>query len=90
MLCVKIIIYVLYKGGETSLKVTIDFGNVWEVLSTIGTVAAVIVSLYLARRDAITKIKMTMERTYLIGFDDKTEYFTISCVNVGRPEVSIT
>lgn len=40
------------------MKIVIDFGNIWEALSAIGTVGAVMVSLYLARRDTVNKVKV--------------------------------
>lgn len=33
------------------MEIIIDFGNIWEMLSAIGTIAAVIVSLYLSRKE---------------------------------------
>ncbi|XOW23062.1 hypothetical protein QK911_12255 [Lactococcus lactis] len=36
----------------------IDLGNVWDALSAFGTIAVVIVSLYLARRDYRKKLEV--------------------------------
>lgn len=33
------------------MQIIIDFGNIWEMLSAVGTIAAVIVSLYLSRKE---------------------------------------
>ena len=44
----------------------IDLGNVWEALSAIGTIAVVIVSLYLARRDYRKKLEVDYWTSYKI------------------------
>ncbi|MDV2633862.1 hypothetical protein RZO31_13500 [Lactococcus lactis] len=41
------------------MKINIDLGNVWEALSAIGTIGAVIVSLVLAYRKGKKDIKIT-------------------------------
>lgn len=39
--------------------VTINLGNVWDMLSAIGTIGAVVVSLYLAHKDGDKHLKIT-------------------------------
>lgn len=40
------------------VSIAIDLGNVWEMLSAIGTIGAVIVSLYLAFRESRSNLKV--------------------------------
>lgn len=39
--------------------VTINLGNIWDMLSAIGTIAAVVVSLYLAHKESGKHLKVT-------------------------------
>lgn len=41
------------------MEVIIDLGNIWESLSAIGTIGAVVVSLYLSRKDSINKVRVS-------------------------------
>ncbi|HEM5253786.1 TPA: hypothetical protein U1337_002190, partial [Streptococcus suis] len=72
------------------MKIVIDFGNIWEALSAIGTVGAVMVSLYLARRDTVNKVKVASSFVMSMNPLDKTVYTNITVTNVGRQEVIIT
>ncbi|RSI41593.1 hypothetical protein [Streptococcus sanguinis] len=72
------------------MKVIIDLGNIWEALSAIGTIGAVVVSLYLLRRDSINKVRVSTQAALLIGSLDKKVYTNVTVTNVGRQEVVIT
>lgn len=50
------------------MNINIDFGNVWDALSAIGTIGAVIVSLCLATREG--KVDFTVELSSAIGIRD--------------------
>ncbi|EMC52195.1 hypothetical protein LGX01_04220 [Streptococcus mutans] len=72
------------------MKVIIDLGNIWEALSAIGTIGAVVVSLYLSRKDSINKIRVSTQVTIPVGSLDKKIYTNVTITNVGRQEVIIT
>ncbi|HFI0351458.1 hypothetical protein HO543_08265 [Streptococcus suis] len=72
------------------MKIVIDFGNIWKALSAIGTDGAVMVSLYLARRDTVNKVKVASSFVMSMNPLDKTVYTNITVTNVGRQEVIIT
>lgn len=48
------------------INVSIDFGNVWEILTAVGTVGAVIVSLLFARLDRKKDIKIKVTFVYYL------------------------
>ena len=72
------------------MNIVINLGNVWEALSAIGTVGAVIVSLYLTRRDTVNKVKVSTTVALPVGSLDKTIYTNVTVTNTGRQEVIIT
>lgn len=43
------------------MEINIDLGNIWEMLSAIGTISAVVVSLWLARRSEKVNLKLDVE-----------------------------
>ena len=67
----------------------IDLGNVWEALSAIGTIAVVIVSLYLARRDYRKKLEVDYWISYKIFSVEKISLWSIDLVNIGSVPVKI-
>jgi hypothetical protein len=58
-------------------------------LSALGTIAAVIVSLYLATQDRRVRLKISASVQVLIQNDHTEEFIGISAVNVGRRELTI-
>jgi hypothetical protein len=71
----------------------------WEFINTfapwfsaIGTVSAVVVSLYLARRDRNVRLQVSAGHRVLItrGSDHRPEYLNIRVVNVGHREAQIS
>ncbi|MDT2872877.1 hypothetical protein P7H79_05775 [Lactococcus lactis] len=50
------------------MNINIDFGNLWDALSAIGTIGAVIVSLWLASREQ--KIDFSVELSSALGIRD--------------------
>lgn len=72
------------------MNIQVDLGNIWEMLSAIGTIGAVVVSLYLARKNDMQKVDVVFNKAYLIPKEqDQTEYATITVTNVGNPPVTI-
>lgn len=67
----------------------IDLGNVWDALSAIGTIAVVIVSLYLARRDYRKKLEVDYWTSYKIFSGEKISLWSIDLVNIGSVPVKI-
>ena len=67
----------------------IDLGNVWEALSAIGTIAVVIVLLYLARRDYRKKLEVDYWTSYKIFSGEKISLWSIDLVNIGSVPVKI-
>lgn len=67
----------------------IDLGNVWDALSAIGTIAVVIVSLYLARRDYRKKLEVDYWISYKIFSVEKISLWSIDLVNIGSVPVKI-
>lgn len=67
----------------------IDLGNVWDALSAIGTIAVVIVSLYLARRDYRKKLEVDYWISYKIFSGEKISLWSIDLVNTGSVPVKI-
>lgn len=67
----------------------IDSGNVWDALSAIGTIAVVIVSLYLARRDYRKKLEVDYWISYKIFSGEKISLWSIDLVNIGSVPVKI-
>jgi hypothetical protein len=74
-------------------KETWEFINTFSPwLSAIGTLAAVLVSLYLSGQDRRIKLRISAHSSFLIsqGLPGKpTEYLSIHIVNTGRREVQI-
>lgn len=67
----------------------INLGNVWDALSAIGTIAVVIVSLYLARRDYRKKLEVDYWISYKIFSGEKISLWSIDLVNIGSVPVKI-
>lgn len=67
----------------------IDLGNVWDALSAFGTIAVVIVSLYLARRDYRKKLEVDYWISYKIFSGEKISLWSIGLVNIGSVPVKI-
>lgn len=79
------------------MSISIDFGNFWDALSGIGTVAAVIFSLWLVRQENRSKIKFEVsgikEPNVMIsakGYGKATPIITFSCNNYSKFPVNIT
>lgn len=79
-----------------NINIDLDLGNLWEMLSAVGTIAAVIVSLWLARRESRIRVKFHVE-----GFDQpmnittgSLEIFTtiisFEFYNLSNYQISIT
>ena len=67
-----------------TIKCTVDFGNVWDMLSAIGTTMAVIISLWSSKRKK--RIHLTaFDKTYYSGY--KIDY---SIENTGNVPIVIT
>lgn len=74
------------------MNINIDLGNIWEALSAIGTTSAVIVSLWLARRDERRKLSVKMMLTYGIKMDntiENTTFLSIDAFNEGKQILTI-
>ncbi|MCX4168237.1 hypothetical protein ORY94_09915 [Enterococcus casseliflavus] len=79
------------------MNISIDFGNFWDALSGIGTIAAVLFSLWLVRQDNKSKIKFEVsgiKETNMIisanGYGDATPIIGFSCNNYSKFPVDIT
>ena len=74
---------------QETLQILNTFGT-W--LAGIGTLSAVIVSLYLARRESSTKIKVSAGHRIIVtqGLKVKPDYCVIRIVNIGFRPVKIT
>lgn len=66
------------------MNLNIELGNVWEMLSAVGTLSAVIVSLFLAFRESKPdlKVRITIEKEFhryynLVMIKNPTDVFTI-------------
>ncbi|VUX10764.1 Uncharacterised protein [Streptococcus constellatus] len=64
------------------MQLILDLGNLWEMLSAIGTVGAVIISLWLARRTE----KPSCYIYYCIDYDSETDKSThiFEILNIGQ------
>lgn len=64
------------------MTITIDFGNFWEMLSALGTVGAVIVSLWLASRTEKTNLYLHS----CIGYSQESGAvkYIFEIINVGK------
>lgn len=72
------------------MNIQVDLGNIWEMLSAIGTIGAVIVSLYLAQKNDMQKVNVSFDWGYVFSDDEApTEIATITVTNVGNPPVTI-
>ncbi|WP_443660467.1 hypothetical protein [Clostridium algidicarnis] len=71
-----------------------DLGNIADWLSAIGTISAVIVALYLAKRDVKPKLKVISKFSYLVdsinGFSTEPFQLSVEVVNQGLVPVSLT
>lgn len=79
-----------------NINIDLDLGNLWEMLSAVGTIAAVIVSLWLARRESRIRVKFHVE-----GFDEPmnittgsrnnfTTIISFEFYNLSNYQISIT
>ena len=75
--------------GDRSLWLFINSFAEW--LSAIGTLAAVIVALYLARRDSRIRLKVVVGIRVILqsGVDERPEFFSIDVTNLGRRTANI-
>jgi hypothetical protein len=75
--------------GDRSLWLFINSFAEW--LSAIGTIAAVIVALYLARRDSRIRLKVVVgiRRILQHGVKERPEFFNIEVTNMGRRPANI-
>ncbi|MCC4119846.1 hypothetical protein [Lactococcus lactis] len=69
------------------MNITIDFGNIWDALSAIGTIGAVIVSLWLATKEE--KVNFSVELSSALGIRennsvDETVYFFVEAMNKSK------
>lgn len=74
------------------MNINIDLGNLWEALSAIGTIGAVIVSLWLARKDDKKKFQVVLKTSFGIRDDnsmDETPYLSIDAVNKSNIPLTI-
>lgn len=73
------------------MNISIDLGNIWEMLSAIGTIGAVIVSLWLVRRDETKKLKVETYISFYTYGDkiDKEELISIELINMGKTTIKI-
>ncbi|MCL2113603.1 MAG: hypothetical protein FWH31_06575 [Streptococcaceae bacterium] len=67
----------------------IELGNIWEALSAIGTIAVVIVSLHLARRDYRKKLEIDYWTSYEVFSGDNISLWCIDVVNTGAVPIKI-
>lgn len=79
-----------------NINIDLDLGNLWEMLSSVGTIAAVIVSLWLAKRESKIRVKFHVE-----GFDQPlnittgslekfTTIISFKFYNLSNYQISIT
>ncbi len=75
--------------GDRSLWLFINSFAGW--LSAFGTIAAVIVALYLARRDSRIRLRVVVGLRLLLqqGADKQPEFFSLEVTNVGRRPANI-
>ncbi len=72
------------------MNININFGNIWEALSAIGTIGAVGVSLLLARRDSKKKILVNLSFAGGIGMGAESGfYLTLDAVNISDTTLEI-
>lgn len=74
------------------MNISIDLGNVWEALSAVGTIGAVIISLWLARRDERRKLTVQVYLSYGMKHDNTFEnesYISIDTFNEGKRPIII-
>ncbi|KZK37687.1 hypothetical protein P7266_1088 [Lactococcus cremoris] len=67
----------------------VDFGNVWDALTAIGTMGAVIISLYLTRKDYKKKLRIDYWVSYKILSGEKFPIWCIDVTNTGVIPVKI-
>lgn len=79
------------------MSISIDFGNFWDALSGIGTVAAVIFSLWIVRRDSKVNIKLMIgsrlkidEGNGLILGSDLDKIIHVQAYNAGTSTVGVS
>lgn len=63
------------------MNIIIDLGNIWEMLSAIGTIGAVVLSLWLSRRNELPRLYVHYCMNYSSDLVEKTHIFEI--VNIG-------
>ena len=70
------------------MDINIDFGNIWEALSAVGTIGAVVVSLWLARRDTKKKILVNLSSGIGMGIGSDL-CLTLDAVNISDTHLEI-
>ena len=77
--------------------INIDLGNLWEMLSAIGTIGAVIVSLWLVRYENKIKVALEVEgvnQTACIisqgGYGEMTRIVTFNIANLSKCTIEIS
>lgn len=79
----------LAEGGIV-IMVVYDLGNITDWLTSVGTISAVIVALYLANRDRKPRAKVFTKFSYAVGpFGIASEPVSISCGIVNNGTVPI-
>ncbi|MGN8066463.1 hypothetical protein ACTCUF_07995 [Lactococcus lactis] len=74
------------------MNINIDLGNIWEALSAVGTIGAVIVSLWLARKDGKKKFQVVLKTSFGIRYDnsiDERPYLSIDAINKSNIPLTI-
>lgn len=74
------------------MNINIDLGNVWEALSAVGTIGAVIVSLWLAKREEKSILLVKMSLAFGITTDDRivdSPFLTIDVFNDSKYPITI-
>lgn len=71
--------------------INIDLGNLWEMLSAIGTVGAVIISLFLVRADNKKDIKVKYSFAYLFSTEKTSDdpSLAIELINNSKMKIKI-
>lgn len=78
------------------IDISIDLGNVWEMLSAVGTIGAVVVSLWLAKRESKIRADFHVEgidepmNISRKSFEDLIRIISFKFYNLGNYKMSIT
>lgn len=71
------------------MSVSIDLGNVWEMFSALGTVLAVILSLWFAFRDEKKELRIQVKVSPFIPNDIETNHLNVNLLNTGSVRIKI-